>query len=76
MPDSFNVSISKYIDHIHLIIEINNDNEKRAIRESPLQYHRSVIDTNVIRWEKIVFIITKGRSEIYCYLCCPLEHTP
>ena len=27
-----------------MIIEICNDNEERAIRESPLQYHRSVID--------------------------------
>ena len=47
LPDRFNVSIPNYVimpNHIHLIIEINNDNEKRAIRESPLQYHRSVID--------------------------------
>jgi len=46
LPDRFNVSIPKYVimpNHIHLIIEIYND-EKRAIRESPLQYHRSVID--------------------------------
>ena len=46
LPDRFNVSIPKYIimpHHVHLIIEINND-ETRAIRESPLQYHRSVID--------------------------------
>ncbi len=50
LPERFNVSIPKYVimpNHIHLIIEINNDNEKRAIRESPLQYHRSVIDKMV-----------------------------
>ena len=34
-------------NHIHLIIEICNNDEKRAIRESPLQYHRSVIDKMV-----------------------------
>jgi len=49
LPDRFNVSIPKYVvmpNHIHLIIKINNmnDDEKRAIRESPLQYHRSVVD--------------------------------
>lgn len=47
LPDRFNVSIPKYVimpNHIHLIIEINNDNENRAIRESPLQYHRSIVD--------------------------------
>ena len=50
LPNRFNVSISKYVimpNHIHLIIEIYNDDEKRAIRESPLQYHRSVIDKMV-----------------------------
>ena len=49
LPDRFNVSIPKYIvmpNHIHLIIEIN-EYEKRAIRESPLRYHRSVIDKMV-----------------------------
>ena len=47
LPDRFNVSIPKYIimpNHIHLIIEISDNNEKRAIRESPLQHHRSIID--------------------------------
>ena len=47
LPDRFNVSIPKYViipTHLHLIIEINHDDEKRAIRESPLQYHRSIID--------------------------------
>ena len=47
LPDRFNVSIPKYVimpNHIHMIIEIKNDTEKRAIRESPLQYNRSVID--------------------------------
>ncbi|MEE1014146.1 MAG: transposase [Clostridia bacterium] len=47
LPDRFNVSIPKYVimpNHIHLIIEINNNNEKRAIRESPLQHHRAIID--------------------------------
>ena len=50
LPDRFNVSIPKYVimpNHIHLIIEINDDNEKRAIRESPLQYSRSIIDKTV-----------------------------
>ena len=49
LPDRFNVSIPKYVimpNHIHLIIEIN-DSEKRAIRESPLRCHRSVIDKMV-----------------------------
>ncbi len=49
-PERFNVSIPKYVimpNHIHLIIEIYNDDEKRAIRESPLQYHRSIIDKMV-----------------------------
>ena len=47
LPDRFNVSIPKYVimpNHIHLIIEIYNNDKNRAIRESPLQYHRSVID--------------------------------
>lgn len=47
LPDRFNVSIPKYVimpNHIHLIIEICNDNEKRAIHESPLRNRRSVID--------------------------------
>ena len=47
--EQINVSITKYVimpNHIHLIIEIN-DNEKRAIRESPLQHHRSIIDKMV-----------------------------
>jgi len=50
LPDRFNVSIPKYVvmpNHIHLIIEIDNNDEKRAIRESPLQYNRSVIDKTV-----------------------------
>ena len=47
LPDRFNVSISKYVimpNHIHLIIEIKDNGNKRAIRESPLQYQRSLID--------------------------------
>ncbi len=50
LPDRFDVSIPKYVimpNHIHLIIEIYNNDENRAIRESPLQYHRSVIDKMV-----------------------------
>ena len=50
LPDRFNVSIPKYVimpNHIHLIIEIYSNDEKRAIRESPLQYRRSVIDKMV-----------------------------
>ena len=50
LPDRFNVSIPKYVimpNHVHLIIEIHNNDEKRAIRESPLQYHRSIIDKMV-----------------------------
>ena len=50
LPDRFNVFIPKYVimpNHVHLIIEICSDNEERAIRESPLQYHRSVIDKMV-----------------------------
>ena len=47
LPDRFNVSIPKYVvmpNHIHLIIEIYNNDEKRAIRESPLQHYRLIID--------------------------------
>ena len=50
LPGRFNVSIPKYVimpNHVHLIIEICNDNEERAIRESPLQYNRSIIDKSV-----------------------------
>ena len=50
LPDRFNVSIPKYVimpNHIHLIIEIYDNDEKRAIRESPLQYQRSVIDKTI-----------------------------
>ncbi len=46
LPDRFDVSIPKYVimpNHIHMIIEINND-ERRAIRESPLQNNRSTVD--------------------------------
>lgn len=46
LPDRFNVSIPNYVimpNHIHMIIEINSNDEKRAIHESPLQ-RRSVID--------------------------------
>ena len=46
LPDRFNASIPKYVimpNHIHLILIIDD----RAIRESPLQYHRSVIDKMV-----------------------------
>ena len=46
LPDRFNVKIPKYVimpNHIHMIIEINDDN-KRAIRESPLHKERSVVD--------------------------------
>lgn len=47
LPDRFNVSIPKYVimpNHIHLIIEITDNNEERAIRESPLRRSRSTID--------------------------------
>jgi len=47
LPDRFDVSIPKYVimpNHIHLIIEIINDNKERAIHELPLQNNRSVID--------------------------------
>jgi REP element-mobilizing transposase RayT len=50
LPDRFKLSIPKYVimpNHVHLIIEICNDNEERAIRESPLQYNRSIIDKSV-----------------------------
>ena len=40
--------LTQYGEYVEQIIEIyNNDNEKRAIRESPLQHHRSVIDKMV-----------------------------
>ena len=44
------VAVDKYVimpNHIHLIIEINDDDNNRAVREPPLQYHRSVIDKMV-----------------------------
>ena len=50
LPNRFNVSIPKYVimpNHIHLIIEFYNDDEKRAIRESPLQCYHSIIDKAV-----------------------------
>ncbi len=50
LPVRFNVSIPKYVimpNHIHLIIEIYDNDEKRAIRESPLQHHRSIVDKMV-----------------------------
>ena len=50
LPQRFNVSIPKYVimpNHIHLIIEVNDDNQERAIRESPLQCHRSIIEKMV-----------------------------
>ncbi len=50
LPERFNVSIPKFVimpNHIHLIIEISNGSDKRTIRESPLQYRRSVIDKMV-----------------------------
>ena len=56
LPGRFNVSIPKYVimpNHIHLIIEINNDTETRAIHESPLQQHRSVIDN--VQWGTYIF---------------------
>ena len=49
LPERFDILISKYVimpNHIHMLIEINEDNEKRAIRESPLQ-KRSIIDKAV-----------------------------
>ena len=50
LPDRYNVSIPKYVimpNHIHLLIEIDDNNENRAICESPLQYYRSIIDKMV-----------------------------
>ncbi|MBR5218774.1 MAG: transposase [Clostridia bacterium] len=50
LPARFDFIIPKYVimpNHIHLIIEIKNDITTRAIRESPLQHHRSVIDKAV-----------------------------
>ena len=67
LPDRFNVSIPKYVimpNHIHLIIEINNDNGERAIRESPLQHHRSVID-KMIRFLKMNICIKKNKTYIH-----------
>ncbi|MBP3337060.1 MAG: transposase [Clostridia bacterium] len=45
LPQRFNIEINKYVimpNHIHFIIVIKNYTQ-RAIHESPLQYHRSVI---------------------------------
>ena len=50
IPQKFDLTIPKYVimpNHIHLIAEINNDKEIRAIRESPLRSYRSVIDKMV-----------------------------
>ena len=49
LPQRFNVEIPKYIimpNHIHMIIEIKCD-PLQAIRESPLQQHRSILDKTV-----------------------------
>ena len=46
LPERYNIEIDKYVimpNHIHFIIRIKND-ENRAIRESPLQIQRSIID--------------------------------
>ena len=46
LPDGFHVSIHKYAvmsNHIHLIIEINNDNKERTMRGSP---HDHIIRDN------------------------------
>ncbi len=45
LPERFDIEIPKYIimpNHIHLIVVVKC-NDKRAILESPLQWHRSVI---------------------------------
>ena len=47
LPKRFNVSIPKYVimpNHIHMLIEIDDNVPNRAIRESPLQNQRSIID--------------------------------
>jgi REP element-mobilizing transposase RayT len=49
LPDRFDVSIPKYVimpNHVHLIIEISNF-EERAIRESPLQQRKIIIIRDV-----------------------------
>ena len=50
LPNRFNVSIPKYVimpNHIHMIVEIFDNHEKRAIHESPLQHNRSLLDKMV-----------------------------
>lgn len=47
IPDRFNICIPNYVimpNHIHFIAIINENSEKRAIRESPLHHNRSLID--------------------------------
>ena len=46
VPDRFNVEIHSYTimpNHVHLLIEIRDDNDLRAIRESPL-HGRQITD--------------------------------
>ena len=46
VPDRFNTEIHSYTvmpNHVHLLIEIKNENDLRAIRESPL-HGRKIID--------------------------------
>ena len=49
LPERFDISIPKYVimpNHIHMIVKIRYDKE-RAIRESPLQNHRSIISNAI-----------------------------
>ena len=46
LSDRFNIKIPSYVimpDHIHLIIVIENGEPLRAIHESPLRRHRSIL---------------------------------
>ena len=48
LPERFDIEIKKYVimpNHIHLIVIIKD--AKRAIRESPLRYQRSVLDKTI-----------------------------
>ena len=50
IPARFNVSIPKFVimpNHVHLIMEVGFDAERREIRESPLRNNRSVVDKTV-----------------------------
>ncbi|MBR5218912.1 MAG: transposase [Clostridia bacterium] len=55
LPEKFDIEIPKYVimpNHIHLIVQINDNIAERAIRESPLHSRHSVL-SNVVGYLKM-----------------------